>query len=177
MPPLPRGRNLKSTMGRRSLLTPEMANQIVATLQLGMPIIDACEGVGISEDSYENWMKKGERLSHRETQKLTKEERMFTGFFGDCKAARAKGKISLRATANRIALDDRHPEQAGMVKWLLERCYPKEYGRRSIRLEFDEPLTLDTPGGSVPHATCNIIVEGGPVPDAGPIIDEPEEMP
>lgn len=167
-------------MARRSLLTPEMANDIVAILQLGLPIIEACETVGIDESTYHGWIRRGERAAKQKKPKP--EERPYLQFFQSCKTARGRGKVALLNSLNRIALDDHHPKRAYALTWLLERMYPAQFGRRTIRFEMGEGTealpagpVIDVPGAGVPQATCNIIIEGGPVPEPGPIVDEPDE--
>lgn len=165
-------------MGRRTLLDAQMANQIVAILQRGLPICDACDACGITEKSYQNWYNRGERAS-RATDPKPDDQRIYIPFFRSCKAARATGKVSLLDTLNGIALNAAHPKQVYAITWLLERMYPMQFGRRTIRIEaapLDEfalpPLGA---GSGLPEAAVNIILEGGPVEDSGPIIDEPDE--
>lgn len=174
----------KKRLGRPLLLTPEMANQIGAILQLGLPIQDACDAAGISDQTYLNWFNEGERLSaktEKAKSRFTAKQKLLLGFFGTCKAARATGKVSLVNELNLIALNRAHPKQAYVLSWLLERMHPVQFGRRTIRLEMGNedgtgmPPLIDTPGAGVPQATCNIIIEGGAVPPPGEIVEEPDE--
>lgn len=161
--------------GRKPLLTADMANQIAAILQRGLPIVDACEATGISEDSYQNWVNKGERLS-RLSRPLVPEEQLYVDFFGSCKKARATGKVGLLDAMNQIALNPDHPKQAYAIAWLLERMYPQQFGRRTIRIETDVaelPAVGAMPGGA-PEAACNVIIDGA-ITAVGPVIEEADD--
>lgn len=162
--------------GRPTSLDTEAANAIVGILQKGLPIEDAVAAAGVSEKSYFNWMRRGERASKARI--LKDSEKPFLQFFQSCKKARSLGKVARVTQIERAGMGDQNtPPDWKAVAWLLERMHPEQFGRRIIRLEAT-PLEEAAAGGLTngPVAACNLIMEG-PVEPPGPVIIEADDAP
>lgn len=114
-------------MGRPTLLTRELAGQIVQLVEVGQYPAQAAVSVGIDRATYYNWMKRG-REAHR-TQKtgapLSQDEVPFLEFFDAVTRAGAKG-IGRHVTIIALAAEKDWRASA----FFLERRDPKRWGRR-----------------------------------------------
>lgn len=101
----------------------EVSEPLIKLLKSGVPVIHACDAVGISPSSYYDWMKLGERATsgqHRE-------------FYLNVKKARAE------AIARNVAIIQKaagHSWQA--AAWWLERTCPAEFGRREVEINMTQ---------------------------------------
>lgn len=154
-------------MGRPTKLDEAAANTIVAVLERGLTIEDACEAAGITSATFRFWVSKGDRFSKRK--EPTEEERKYSAFSAAIKRSRSLGKISLVDVLQRAATDPHNPNQVKAAMWLLERMHPAQFGRRYIRLEMSDPE--GNPVSSVPPPEVRIVIEGGQ-PQHPPIVED-----
>jgi len=108
------------------MLTPELIEQCRIAILNHSSASVTCELTGISRDTFYRWLKEGE-VSNGGLKR---------DFFDAVTRARGMSKAVL---TQRIANDPSWQAAA----WLLERLYPKEYGRRKVIVyvdpEYDEP--------------------------------------
>lgn len=100
----------------RSKLTEELCDKICKDIQQGGTLKYAAMHNGITEQTFYNWMKRGEE-SKTQTGK-------FFEFFESVKRAQEDGKTRL---ISKIEMHGERNWQA--LAWLLERMYPDEFGR------------------------------------------------
>ncbi len=148
--------------GRPTKLDREAANAIVGILQLGLTIEDACAAAGISERAFHMWIKRGERCER--ARQPRPEDEPFMQFMQAVKKARALGKVAHIKTIQAASIGDgKTPGDWKASAWVLERMYPKEFGRRYIKIE--GPSVGDgTPGPdtTAPGPIVEITIEGNP---------------
>ncbi|MBN2167605.1 MAG: hypothetical protein JW738_00045 [Actinobacteria bacterium] len=109
--------------GRRPKLTKELQERICQLISAGNYIKTACQASGISEQTYINWKKWGEKRSAG----------IYFEFFEAVKKAEATAiarNIAVIQTASRDSWQ--------AAAWWLERKYPKEWGRKG-QLELQAP--------------------------------------
>jgi hypothetical protein len=94
------------TRGRKTLLNATLQKKICALLEKGVPIRTCCEATGIGERTYFDWREQHPHFSQA------------------CAHARAASQQRLIAIIERQAPDDWKA-----ASWLLEKLYPREYGR------------------------------------------------
>ena len=99
--------------GRRTLLTRTLRKKICDVLSASNTIKTACAACGIAESTYFDWISRGEAG-----------EAGFKEFSEAVMRARARAKISLVDVVTTAAAKDWRA-----AAFLLERCYPLEYGR------------------------------------------------
>lgn len=109
--------------GTKTLLTPELTDQIAKTLSAGTYLSVAARAAGISPDTLDDWLHKGREGDKRYVDLLVRVER-----------ARAEGEAR---NVTHIARAAATSWQA--AAWLLERMYPERWGRVSVRLRDEEP--------------------------------------
>lgn len=102
-------------MARPSKLTPDAQAKIVQAIQMGSTYELAAQYAGISYDSFNNWMNKGEKASSGE----------FFEFFNAVKEAEGRAVVGWLAKIEKAASDGSWQAAA----WKLERRYPATYGR------------------------------------------------
>lgn len=153
--------------GRPLSLDPHTANAIVAILERGLPICDACEAAGIGETTFHRWMRRGKSADRKKTR--TREETEFWQFWRAVNSARAKGKVQLLDVLQRAATRAEDPDWKAAA-WMLERMYPKQFGRKYIRIEGGSFEGDPVPGGGSSAPVVEIRIEGGPV-EHPPIVD------
>lgn len=100
-------------MARPSKLTPEAQAHIVRAIELGATYELAAGYGGISYDTFNAWMKRGEKAASG----------MYRQFYEAVKGAESRAAVRWLA---RIDLADTWQAAA----WKLERRYPRDYGRR-----------------------------------------------
>jgi hypothetical protein len=113
-------------VGRRTLLTSEVAEQLVAMLRAGNYLNIALRAVSVSRQTFHDWMRRGRSDDPGDAE--------FKLLRARVEQARAQGEA--RAVAQ-IAQAGATSWQA--AAWLLERQYPDRWGRVSVRLREDEP--------------------------------------
>lgn len=156
--------------GRPTKLDAEAANAIVAILQKGLPIDDACAAAGISDTTFQRWMRKGEAALKARNPKP--EAAQFREFCTAVKKARSMGKVSnLQIIENAARGTGTTPGSWQAAAWLLERMFPHQFGRKIIRLEATPIEEAAAGNGGAPVAQCNLIMEG-PIEPPGPVIIE-----
>lgn len=105
----------KKKMGRPTKLTPKIQDEIVELLKAMNYVETACAVVGISKNTYYDWIKKANESKRRNK---------YTIFRDEIEKAQAWGEARLVATINR------HSErnwQAGA--WLLEKRHSDRWGK------------------------------------------------
>lgn len=100
----------------KSKLTEELCDKICKDIQQGGTLKYAAMHNGITEQTFYNWMKRGQE-SKTQTGK-------FFEFFESVKRAQEDGKTRL---ISKIEMHGERNWQA--LAWLLERMYPDEFGR------------------------------------------------
>jgi hypothetical protein len=118
-------------MARPTELNDDVALKIAGFLEEGNSISDSCAMVGVAEQTYHNWIARGE----------TGEE-PFLGFLGLTRAARAKGRNYHVKIIKDAAVDDWRASS-----FFLERSDPDHWGRQEkIKQEVSgkngEPLPI-----------------------------------
>ena len=100
--------------GRKTILTPELQDDVVKRIRAGNYIKVACQSVGIGVSTYFEWLKKGEegRQPYAEFTEAIK-------------------KAESEAHVNYVAIVASHaPTQWQAAAWWLERRFPQLWGRR-----------------------------------------------
>jgi transposase len=97
-------------------LTPQLQEQIGNNITLGMPLKFAAEAAGITEQTFYNWLKKGE----------TETKGQFYEFAEHVKACKAKAVQLHLKLITKAATEGTWQASA----WILERRFPEEFGRR-----------------------------------------------
>jgi hypothetical protein len=130
-----------SKVGRRTLLTEQVADQLVAMLKAGNYVTVATRAVGVSRRTFSEWMRRGKSDAPADAEFRVLRERVTK--------ARAEAEVRHVAQISAAATDS---WQA--AAWMLERQYPDRWGRVSVRLREDAPppapeqelpLTVDDP--------------------------------
>jgi transposase len=103
-------------MARPTKLTPEVQKKIVEAIGLGSTYKLSAQYGGISYDTFNDWMKRGEQAKSGK----------FLQFFEAVKAAEGRAAVGWLAKIE-IAANDGNWTAAA---WKLERRYPKDYGRQ-----------------------------------------------
>lgn len=102
--------------GRKCKLTEELTQIICENIELGLSYNLTCQAAGISFETFNEWMKKGE----------TEADDKFVYFYNSVRAAEAK---CARLSLERIR-DAAKGGTWSAAAWLLERRYPADYGKR-----------------------------------------------
>lgn len=123
-------------MARPTKLTEARKTQIVRKIRAGNFAVIAATSSGITEQTYYNWLARGqEDLAAEDTRGS-----IYARFFESVKAAEAEAEVKQLAA---MQTDDKWQRRA----WWLERRYPKRWGQKSA-------LELSGPGGG-PLAVAN----------------------
>lgn len=128
-------------MAAKSKLTPEIQRRIVTLLRAGNFIEITSQSVGITKETFYQWMKRGER----------EREGIYADFAAEVTAALAQAES--RAVAV-IAKAAEHHWQA--AAWYLERRAPTRWGRQS------KPVTFQMAGGGPPPPLTDDALKGSP---------------
>jgi hypothetical protein len=107
-------------VGRKTRLTPELADQLVSLLRGGVPLATALAAVNLPKSTYYDWVGAMTPVSLRFVERVEE--------------ARAFGEAAL---VSRIASASREKWEA--AAWLLERTVPERYARLSQRAAAPEP--------------------------------------
>lgn len=117
-------------MGRPSLLNDKLIEDFAAEIEDGLPIIYACDLLGISDTTYENWMKWGKRDIDSEVDSL------YAKFFVAIKKAYAQyvknAKNEMRQKANGWQ----------SIAWWLERTNPYFMPKQQIQAGDDGKVNV-----------------------------------
>jgi len=123
-------------VGRKTDLTDELADRLVALLRAGNYIGVACRAVGIGSSTYRQWMARGRTGKAADAAYRTFRERM--------EQAHAEGEAVLAAEIAKAARS-----HWAAAAWILERQYPERWGRVSVRVREEapapEPTVTDDP--------------------------------
>jgi transposase len=149
---------LNINMARRSKISPEIIEDISNWLKLGYYQEDAATMAGISESTYYEWIKRGEKVREEmDTKMLTAGENtndslavveeveivdLYLEFSEAVKKARAEAEGAHIRNIRRAS--DNGVWQASA--WWLERSFPKKWGKRSsveIGGENGEPIKFE----------------------------------
>jgi hypothetical protein len=132
--------------GRPTELTDELAVALVEALRR-LPIRYACDLVGISDQTYRNWVERGEA-----------EEEPYASFLGLARRARAEYIGDRVGVIERAAIDDWKA-----AAWYLERCAPEEFKPRSA-----QETDLTSGGQPIQPVTIYLPSNDRDPPPAGP---------
>ncbi|MFA6728968.1 MAG: hypothetical protein WCS17_12265 [Prevotella sp.] len=110
---------------RKTKLTPQLQEQIGNNITLGMPLKFAAEAVGITEQTFYNWLKRGE----------TESKGQFFEFNEHVKECQAKAVQLHLKLITKAASEGSWQASA----WILERRHPSEFGRRE-KIELDAKM-------------------------------------
>lgn len=115
------------TRGRKLALTVEMMREIEQILKEGNYQQTAYECVGISNEAYYSWIKRGKAAIEKalDGHELTADEQLLAEFADTVKRAIAFGKRRNVGLIAQAAIKDWHA-----AAWMLERTDPERYGRR-----------------------------------------------
>ena len=100
----------------KTKLTPELQESFCEAIENGDSILGACGYVGISEQTYYNWINRAEEAKTR-----TK----FVKFKEAVDKAKAKALHNFEQVITRASM-----EQWQAAAWMLERRHPNLYGKR-----------------------------------------------
>lgn len=116
--------------GRPTKLTPELQEEMIKVIQAGNYVETACAFVGLSKNTFYDWLKRAaretERLAKNPRARMKKSEAPYVEFSDAVK--RAQGQAEVRDVLL-IAKAAEHVWQA--AAWRLERKFPDRWGRRS----------------------------------------------
>lgn len=101
----------------------EISEPLIKLLKSGVPVVHACDAVGICPATYYDWIKLGERAKSGQ----------YHEFYLNVKKARAE------AIARNVAIIQKaagHSWQA--AAWWLERTCPAEFGRREVEINMTQ---------------------------------------
>jgi transposase-like protein len=124
--------------GNQSKLTPAVHEALVEAVKRGNYVCVACDLVGVDQSTYYKWMKEAERLIESEApiEQATVHQQACVQLFQSIKAAESQAQDMLIAVVVGAATGPEKDWKAAMT--LLERRWPKMYGRSEARLMKDE---------------------------------------
>lgn len=120
-----------ATGGRKSKLTPELIAQVETALKAHNTVEATCEMLAISKETFYKWIREGEAARSG----------MKADFSDAVKRAQGMSQVVL---VNAISKDPSWQAKA----WLLERMYPKRYGRRQLIAHAGADGETDLPAGN-----------------------------
>jgi hypothetical protein len=126
-------------VGSRTLLTPELADSLIAMLRAGNYVQVAVRAVGIRRQTLTKWLERGESTAPEDEPYAQLRERV--------EQARAEGEVRNVAQISKAASDS---WQA--AAWLLERQYPDRWGRTSVRVRDEEDQVVEDVEADDPFA-------------------------
>lgn len=103
-----------SPIGHGSTFDNQKAQTIISCVSAGTPVTHACKAAGVPYRTYRDWYTKGE-----------KGDQTYRTFY--FKMLEAEGQF---VTANLVTIQKAAGKTWQAAAWLLERRYPKEFGRR-----------------------------------------------
>lgn len=111
----------QSRRGRKSKLTPDTIEILVADFHDGASTSDACARAGLSESTFHLWMSIGEKLlgggSHPKAPRNRANYPQYIEFFVRIKKAQAQGNLARISQINRAAQDMWTHQQTGAVRY------------------------------------------------------------
>lgn len=119
-------------IGRPSLLTPELQDQIATMIRAGTSVTVACEAAGISRETFYQWLKRGESRAAKDAA-----HREFRERISSARAEAEARAVTIIATAAR--------EDWRAAAWLLERSFPERWGSSAERERLNEKPKADAP--------------------------------
>ncbi len=103
--------------------TPERVDALVELIETGLPILRACDAVGISHQTYYNWKKEFEDF--------------------DCRIREAESNLMKELIEQvKAAAKDGDPKSQ---QWMLERRFPTDFGkadRLQLQGDAEKPINL-----------------------------------
>lgn len=106
--------------GRRTKLTPEVQNRIVAAMKAGNYMEAVCNFAGIGTSTFYRWMERGEKAKSGR----------YREFWEAVKKAEAEAEVRM------VAQWQAHmPENWQAIATFLERRYPDRWGRRKLDVD------------------------------------------
>ena len=103
--------------GSRKII--EVSDHLVKLLKSGVPVINACDAVGINPTTYYDWMNKGEKAT----------KGRYREFYLDVKKAKAEA-----VTRNVAIVQKAAATTWQAAAWWLERTHPKEFGKKDVEI-------------------------------------------
>lgn len=127
-------------MARSSKLTKELVDEILTYKENGLSDADVCDMVGISQQSFYSWLKEAETgINATNPDRPVTNRELKLELFEGLKKARAAFKAYHVQTITKAA---KRSWQASA--WLLERMYPKEFGRIDRQIALMGEATKET---------------------------------
>lgn len=112
---------------RREILTPTLAQEIIAGVQNGTPPETCAALHGIGKRQLYTWLAVGSRLLESDAVYFTKDEMELIEFTREMRRAVATHEVQL--TAN-IAEAGKIPKHWAANSWLLEKHFPEKYSKK-----------------------------------------------
>ena len=170
-------------VGRKTLCTDEMIQNISASISVGLSNQDAATVNGIDRSTFYNWLCRGETEIARVAgtrRKIRKREAPFVEFFYAIKKAGPRRKRSLLAhirsaaqggalitetrtikrgkeIVEKVTVEKAAPPQWQAAAWLLERINPEEFSKRIQVRDWREEAKAD--GIDDPDAVLESLVQ------------------
>jgi hypothetical protein len=118
--------------GRPTVLSDEVASQLVTMLRAGNYLHVAVRAAGLSKRTFNDWMQRGTSM--------LKKDRRYRELRDRVETARAEGQVRNVALVSQAAMTDWRA-----ATWMLERQYPALWGAVSVRLRQpeEEPEVAD----------------------------------
>ena len=125
-PAKPKAEVAKNVGGRPSELTPEVEESLLKNIRAGVPIQTAAIAVGISRQTFHNWMKRGSDEAYRisKGEKLRASEEKFFYFFDTVMRAKEEAKAGHIAVVAKAGREGDWRASA----WWLQRQFRDEFG-------------------------------------------------
>jgi len=130
--------NVKAKMGRPTSLTPELKDKICSYIRGGSYIETAVLAVGISKQTFFNWMHRAndevKRINKTPRARIRKSEEIYIDFLDSIEKAQAESEVKDILRIEKAAGSGQWQASA----WRLERKNPDRWGRRDkIRAELE----------------------------------------
>lgn len=113
--------------GRKTHLTEELAEQLLALIRSGNYLGVACRAVNLPRRTFGEWLERGKRGEEG--------DEPYVEFRAKVEQARAVGEAR-----NVAAIASAAKESWQAAAWMLERQYPERWGRVSVRLRDPEAI-------------------------------------
>ena len=127
-------------MAAKSKLTPELQEKVVNLLRRGNYVETAAACVGISRDTFYEWMKKG-----------AKGVKLYGAFAQVVHQALAESEAMDLAIIQRASTT-----QWQAAAWRLERRFPEKYGRHD-RTKVEGKIDVDVSGGALASKLARLL--------------------